>query len=246
MKDYLRKKNDTLHLKMHRINLLGGKNMAIFDKEAQTYDSWYQTTLGSYVFQKESRLLSKMIGETSCKNMLEVGCATGIHSRFLIRDDNRITGVDISNEMIAEAKKYQSENLRFTVMDALHLDFKDNTFDIVFSATMIEFIEKKQDLYQELLRVLKPGGFLVIGTIQKGSSFYDLYQTPYFQENTVFKHARFLGLQDLIDLGTTEFVTFEECLFNTPKELEENEMLEDIKKDKPGSFLVCVYQKGEI
>lgn len=220
--------------------------MAIFDKEAETYDSWYQTTMGHYVFSKESTLLSNMIGEVSGKKILEVGCATGIHSRLLQRDDNDITGVDISVEMINQANKYQSSNLRFSVMDALSLEFKDDTFDIVFSATMIEFVREKETLFKELLRVLKPGGTLVIGTIQKNSSFYELYQTPFFQENTVFKYASFLTLEELKALGPNAFVTHDECLFNTPKELEQNDCLDDIKRDKPGSFLVCVYQKRRV
>lgn len=220
--------------------------MAIFDKEAKIYDSWYQTTMGNYVFIKESTLLSEMIGDVSGKTLLEVGCATGIHSRFLLREDNEITGVDISKEMIKEAKQFQTDNLHFEVMDALHLRFEDNCFDIVFSATMIEFIVDKEALFKELFRVVKPGGKVVVGTIQKGSHFYDLYQTQFFQENTVFQYANFSDVNDLRQLGEQEFITYGECLFNTPKEIEDNELIEDIKRDKPGSFVVCVYHKGEL
>lgn len=220
--------------------------MAIFDKEALEYDAWYQSKMGSYVFKKESALLEEMIGDYRNKTILEVGCATGIHSRLFSRKDNKITGVDLSKEMITVAKQYEKENLKFHVMDALHLDFEDNTFDIVFSATMIEFVKDRSNLLKELKRVLKEDGVIVIGTIQKGSHFYDLYQTPFFQENTVFQYADFLDEDELKGLGEGMDIMCQDCLYDSAEDIEEKDIKEDLKKDKVGSFLVCRYQKGEL
>ena len=123
--------------------------MALFDKEASRYDSWYQTPLGAYVFEKESNLLLEMIGQVNHKNILDIGCATGIHTELVANDTNRVIGIDLSEAMIDEAKKKEKTNLQFLQMDALQLEFEDNHFDIIFSATMIEFVDKRNELVKK-------------------------------------------------------------------------------------------------
>ncbi|MFK5883644.1 MAG: class I SAM-dependent methyltransferase [Candidatus Izemoplasma sp.] len=217
--------------------------MEIFDKEAKVYESWYKTTLGSVVLDYESTLLKRMIGKVANKTILDVGCATGVHTRLFANEDNIVTGIDISKEMITEAKKRRIDDISFLQMDATKMDFPDNSFDIVFSVTMIEFVTDKKKLINELFRVLKPGGYLFIGTIQKNSHFYDLYKTDFFKNNTVFKYAEFLERKDLIELKTDLFIKTDECLFNSIEDLELNPNINDIKNNKVGSFILAKYRK---
>ena len=219
--------------------------MTLFDKEATTYDSWYQTPLGNYVFEKESNLLLEMIGNVNHKSILDVGCATGIHTVLVSNETNSVIGIDLSEAMILEAKKKEKDNLQFLQMDALHLEFEDNQFDIIFSATMIEFVTNRQALITELLRVLKPGGLFVLGTIQKDSHFFALYQTRFFQTNTVFKYANFMSLADCINLAPTLYINAKDCLYHKIEDIEANPKVQDQKQNKVGSFLVSTYRKDE-
>jgi len=219
--------------------------MEIFDSEAKLYDSWYNTALGNYVLTKESNLLLSMVGNTSNQRILDVGCATGIHTKLFAKNGNEVTGVDISQDMINEARKIDIPNLSFYKMDATKLEFADNSFDLIISATMIEFIKNRNGFINEVFRVLKPGGRFVLGTIQKHSHFYNLYMTPFFQENTVFKYADFLSNEDLINLHDKFYVRSSECLFNEPQKIEDNPEIHDNKTDLVGSFIVAEYIKGE-
>jgi ubiquinone/menaquinone biosynthesis C-methylase UbiE len=228
---------------MDNFFILGGENLAIFDTEASIYESWYQTPLGDVVLKKESLLLKEMIGNVASKDILDVGCATGVHTRLFSNSNNRVTGIDISKEMIFEAKKKMDDNIQFLEMDATNLEFDDNSFDVVFSVTMIEFVIDKHKLMSELLRVLRPGGYLFIGTIQKHSYFYDLYQTEFFKTYTVFKYADFLDRENLIELSKDTFVESNECLFSSIEDLEINPSICDKQVDKVGSFIIAKYRK---
>lgn len=57
----------------------------------------------------------------------------------------------------------QGDTLKFMIEDATRLSFADNTFDFVYSISVIEHIHEKYcDAVNEMLRVLKPGGYLYL------------------------------------------------------------------------------------
>lgn len=64
--------------------------------------------------------------------MLDIACGSGRHARQLATRGFRVTGIDLSENSIAEAEKHQSENLRFFVHDMRRL-FWINYFDYAFS-----------------------------------------------------------------------------------------------------------------
>ncbi|WNC32179.1 MULTISPECIES: methyltransferase domain-containing protein [unclassified Thermosynechococcus] len=97
--------------------------------------------------------------------VLDVGCGIGGSSRMLARDYGfHVTGITISPEQVRRARELTPAdlNVQFQVDDALALSFPDASFDVVWSTEAGPHMPDKQQFAKELLRVLKPGGILVV------------------------------------------------------------------------------------
>jgi len=97
--------------------------------------------------------------------LLDVGCGIGGSSRILARDYGfAVTGVTISPKQVARGKELTPPDLnaRFLVDDAMALSFPDESFDVVWSIEAGPHMPDKAVFARELLRVLKPGGVLVV------------------------------------------------------------------------------------
>ena len=98
--------------------------------------------------------------------VLEVGVGTGISLPKYSRD-TRLVGIDISEPMLAKARKRVVElDLRnvetLAVMDAERLDFADESFDVVVAQYVVTAVPHPEAALDEFLRVVKPGGEIVL------------------------------------------------------------------------------------
>ena len=97
--------------------------------------------------------------------VLDVGCGIGGSSRILAKDYGfDVTGVTISEEQVRRAKELTPADVdaKFQVDNAMSLSFPDESFDVVWSIETGPHIPDKESFAKELLRVLKPGGRLVV------------------------------------------------------------------------------------
>jgi MPBQ/MSBQ methyltransferase len=97
--------------------------------------------------------------------VLDVGCGIGGSSRILARDYGfEVTGITISPQQVARATELTPEGVtaKFAVDDAMALSFPDASFDVVWSIEAGPHMPDKSVFARELLRVLKPGGILVV------------------------------------------------------------------------------------
>jgi ubiquinone/menaquinone biosynthesis C-methylase UbiE len=93
-------------------------------------------------------------------NALEIGCGTGLFTKLVYEKSNaNITAIDISQELIDVAIS-KSINASFQKMDALYLNYDDQTFDVVFGSSILHHLPEKAAL-TEVFRVLKPGGKII-------------------------------------------------------------------------------------
>ena len=109
--------------------------------------------------------------EKTPATILDVGCGIGGASRHLAKGfgpGTSVTGVTLSPKQAERATTLAREqgvpNARFMVMDALAMDFPDDTFDLVWACESGEHMPDKKRYVEEMVRVLKPGGRLVIAT----------------------------------------------------------------------------------
>ncbi len=97
--------------------------------------------------------------------VLDVGCGIGGSSRMLAKDYGfHVTGVTISPQQVKRAQQLTSQGLsaQFKVDDAMALSFPDASFDVVWSVEAGPHMPEKAVFARELMRVLKPGGVLVV------------------------------------------------------------------------------------
>lgn len=97
--------------------------------------------------------------------VLDVGCGIGGSSRILAKDYGfAVTGVTISPQQVKRAQELTPPgvNAQFRVDDAMALSFPDASFDVVWSIEAGPHMPDKAIFARELLRVLKPGGVLVV------------------------------------------------------------------------------------
>lgn len=138
-----------------------------FGPLAGVYEDWYNTSEG----QAHDRVQQKDVGallppSEGRQRLLDVGCGTGHWCRFFHALGYDVQGVDISEEMVAAAKKALPE-CHFDVADACAIPFEDKTFDVTASITALEFIPDQGAAVREMVRCTRLGGFILIGTLNK-------------------------------------------------------------------------------
>ena len=110
------------------------------------------------------------------ERVLDLGSGAGTDSLVaaqMVGPEGRVTGIDMTPEMIAKARasaaELGAENVEFVESEAERLPFDDAGFDVVISNGVIDLIPDKDAVFAELSRVLRPGGRIQIAdvTIQR-------------------------------------------------------------------------------
>jgi ubiquinone/menaquinone biosynthesis C-methylase UbiE len=104
-------------------------------------------------------LLSDLIG----KKILCIGVGTGDEAAYLKKQGADVTGIDVSEGMINEAKSKFPE-LNFLVGDMNNLDFEPETFDLVYSSLVFHYAEDLEKLFRGINNILKREGKLLFST----------------------------------------------------------------------------------
>ena len=116
--------------------------------------------------------MSKRIGEIvdmKDKKVLDVACGRGAFACYYAKNSDAkiIIGVDLSPEMIESSiqrakKEGVEDSTEFKVADALNLPFSADSFDVVVNECAVGLTSDPQKCLNEMVRVTKPGGFVVI------------------------------------------------------------------------------------
>lgn len=109
-------------------------------------------------------------GTQAPARILDVGCGFGGTSRHLAKKfpGAAVEGITLSKEQVRRGTELAAEqgvpNAHFQVMDALAMTWPDNSFDLVWACESGEHMPDKKRYVEEMARVLKPGGTMVIAT----------------------------------------------------------------------------------
>ncbi len=165
------------------------------DKEiACNYDKFYVSEYGKLVDEIEKKMCSDFLKDIPKSDMLEIGCGTGHWSEFFIDNGFQLVATDISEAML-DVMKSKNLNVDIKLANSENLPFKDNEFSIVSSITMIEFVENQKKVIDEIYRVLKPNGFLLMGCLNKNSVLWENREN-----NKHYKGAKFLTPEEFSSL----------------------------------------------
>lgn len=133
---------------------------AMFDSVAETYDRTNDLLSFGQARLWRSRV-KKAINARSGERILDLAAGTGTSSMALRGPGISVVAADFSRGMIEEGKRRYPE-LEFEFADAMALPFKDQSFDVVTISFGLRNVQDHHVALREMLRVLKPGGRLVI------------------------------------------------------------------------------------
>ena len=137
------------------------------DSVERTYDRWapiYDLVFGAIFSRARTAAISA--SERLGGRVLEVGVGTGISLPYY-SPRCRVTGIDISEEMLEVARKRVADrglaNVQdLRVMDAQKLEYEAGSFDVVTAQYVVNTVPDPDAALDEFARVLRPGGELVI------------------------------------------------------------------------------------
>jgi demethylmenaquinone methyltransferase/2-methoxy-6-polyprenyl-1,4-benzoquinol methylase len=132
----------------------------MFDGVAKNYDKANDLlSFGSARIWRKK--VAKLVNSRPGQTILDLAAGTGSSSIVFLREGVKVVAADFSQGMLEEGRKRHPE-LEFVFADAAELPFADKEFDTVTISFGIRNVEKTEVALAEMLRVLKPGGKLVI------------------------------------------------------------------------------------
>lgn len=186
------------------------KIIAEFTKQAETFNEYQKA------FSKEEYndfALSNMHLDGS-ENVLEVAAGTCAFGRLVAPHVRHVTEFDVTEAMLdvgkKEADKVGIENVSFVLGEAENMPFADATFDVVMSRLAFHHFETPETVYKEMVRVLKPGGKLVIidmkardENLRKTADDLERYRDP--------SHVRCLSEDEFTQMAKDASLSVEFC-----------------------------------
>lgn len=152
----------------------------------------------------ENRFILGELGDVRGKLLLDLGCGAGENSVYFARRGARCVAADYSPGMVERAldlARHWDVSIEGRVVDAMQIDYPDETFDVVYAANLLHHVEPERAL-REIRRVLKPGGRACAWDPLRHNPLINLYR----------RMAREVRSEDErpLDIG---FVRFVESLF---------------------------------
>ncbi|NVJ59571.1 MAG: malonyl-ACP O-methyltransferase BioC [Gammaproteobacteria bacterium] len=169
---------------------------ASFSKAAVHYDefAFVQREIGD-------RLIERLpFMKVSPKIVVDVGCGTGHFTRQLKQryKKSKVFGCDIAGGMIQQAKSQQGwfNRIDYQVADMDWLPFADKSVDLIFSNLAVQWSVNPKHTFNELCRILKPGGLLLFSTLGP-DTLIELKQAW----SSVDEHTHVNNFLDMHDVG---------------------------------------------
>jgi len=106
----------------------------------------------------------RLVGFVPGQSYLDFGCGNGAAAAHLASKLGlKVTGIDVDSEQIeaAQSRSEKTAGVRFLAADGTELPFADNEFDFVATHMVTHHIPDWQNALQQMLRVLKPSGYLI-------------------------------------------------------------------------------------
>jgi len=134
----------------------------LYKKWARTYDKDFALN-SNYISPKKISVLFNKYAKMTDTPILDVGAGTGLVGEFLNKKRNKeIIGIDISSEMLKEAKLKGCYSSLIVADVTKRIRLKNNSIGAIVSAGTFTHGHVGPDVFDELLRIIKPGGLFVL------------------------------------------------------------------------------------
>ena len=210
------------------VKIMSINSANLFDKNWERYDDWFEKHKNAYF--SELKALKKVIPEGFG---LEVGVGSG---RFAFPLGVKL-GIDPSKNMLREAKERGIQVIQGVGEE---LPFRDGTFDFVLIVVTLCFVENPVNVLSEARRVLKTGGRLIVGEINKDSQLGRFYEAKK-EKSGFYKTATFYSGNEIIGMFDKVGIRYLESYQTLLQPLAFPEMEEaPVKEFDKGGFVVIV------
>ncbi|MDG3086457.1 class I SAM-dependent methyltransferase [Vibrio hannami] len=108
-----------------------------------------------------------LLDDVKGKNVIDMGCGSGIYASWLLEQSaNKVTCLDLSANMVALTKESLGNNVEAYVQDISEGLPKesDSSADVVICPLVLHYIKELKPVFEDVFRVLKPGGYMVFST----------------------------------------------------------------------------------
>ncbi len=179
----------------------------LFDEWPEKYENWFTTPIGSLVKRYEGELLLELLQPQPGEFILDAGCGTGIFTLDVLSRETTVIGLDISLPMLNRAgEKAREFHFHGVLGDMLRLPFREESFDRVLSVTALEFIQDGKKAFDELFRVAKKNGCIVVATLNSLSPWAVRRKNMAKVKQSIFEQAIFRSPDELRALAPVEGV----------------------------------------
>lgn len=170
--------------------------------QAATYEQFRKPD-SSFHTDKYARIM-RAIPNRDTLTAVEIGCGSGIYTRFLAGDFGTVIATDIDPAMVAQAKQ-QCPNVKALVADGTKLPFADNSVDVVAGISTLHHIPDRHAVFREAARVLKPGGYTVFCEPNRYNPLtlacQTWYREPALTKRMLRKYVKAAGMK-IVELST--------------------------------------------
>ncbi len=155
-----------------------------------------------YFIKVTKELINKLLSNSRNKAFIDIGCGTGLVSKEIHSYFERGVGIDISAEMIKEAKKKNLKNVSFFKKSLFQLLEDNNKYDLVVSRGILLShygLEYLNEFFEIFYHITESGGIVVFDFLNKKAVDEGNYHLPknkeYFERSTISEYALSWGFR---------------------------------------------------
>jgi len=169
--------------------------------DADAYEAWFDSGIGAFVDRVEYRALRRILQDAAGSLVADIGAGTG-HFTAILAERFQVVAVEPSAEMCrSRVRRTAGLPIRWCIGAGEHLPLVDARVDGALLMTVLEWAVDPERCIAEARRVLRPGGWLVVGFLSASSSWAALYRRLADEGVAPWSTARFFvrdGIERLV------------------------------------------------
>ncbi|HEX8891037.1 MAG TPA: methyltransferase domain-containing protein [Pyrinomonadaceae bacterium] len=157
----------------------------LYDKISDKYHTNKTKAVSDYT---ELPTVISLAGEVKGKRVLDVGCGPGRHSKRLLEKGARVTGIDISDEMVAIAKAHCEGRGQFFQADFERAEFETSSFNLIIASLTLMYAKDVHPVIKKFGQWLKKDGRLIFSLYHPVRFFHKIADFDFSKTRKVWIH----------------------------------------------------------
>jgi ubiquinone/menaquinone biosynthesis C-methylase UbiE len=195
----------------------------------------------------ERELILRLLKPERGEFILDAGCGTGVFTSDFLEAGAEVVGLELSRPMLDRAMvKMRGQRFLPVQGDMRNLPFAEASFDKTVSVTAIEFIEEAKVAVEEMFRVTKPGGIILVATLNSLSPWAHRRGEAGKKGHPIFSHALFRSPEEMAALAPVRGVIETAVHFQKADDLDVAQRIEEEGTERrlnTGAFIAACWTK---